>query len=111
MLKLYKAPLRLLKEREQLDMVEGLIRDGVSSKYNKRLAVSNNKYLPNFNPKAPSTFIVIIDANNLYGGIKENFPLPPNYFEYSDRNWDPEVEKRLSKACWRHLTLGILATY
>ena len=30
MLKLSKAPLRLLKEREQLDMVEGLIRGGVS---------------------------------------------------------------------------------
>ena len=93
MLKLSKAPLRLLKEREQLDMVEGLIRGGVSSIYNKRLAVANNKYLPNFNPKAPSTFIVMIDANNLYGGIMEKFPLPLNNFEYTDGNWDPEIQK------------------
>ena len=67
MLKLSKAPLRLLKEREQLDMVEALIRGGVSSIYKKRLAVANNKYLPNFSPKAPSTFIVMIDANVVWG--------------------------------------------
>ena len=93
MLKLSKAPLRLLKEREQLDMVEGFIRGGVSSIYNKRLAVANNKNLPNFNPNAPSTFIVMIDANNLYGGIMEKFPLPLNNFEYTDENWDPEIQK------------------
>ena len=93
MLKLSKAPLRLLKEREQLDMVEGLIRGGVNSIYNKRLAVANNKYLPNFNPEAPSTFIVMIDANNLYGGIMEKFPLPLNNFEYTGGNWDPEIQK------------------
>ena len=98
-------------------MIEGLIRGGVSLVYNKRLAVANNKYLQNFNPKAPSAFIVMIDANNLYGGIMEKFPLPLNNFEYTDGNWDPEIEKafilkkRSSKACWRHLTIAILATY
>ena len=115
MLKLSKAPLRLLKEREQLDMVEGLIRRGVSLIYNKRLAVANNKYLPNFNTKAPSTFIVMIDANNLYGSIMEKFPLPLNNFEYTDENWDPEIQKAFipeihEKACWRHLTIATLAT-
>ena len=74
-------------------MVEGLIHGGVSSIYNKRLVVANNKYLPNFNPKAPSTFIGMIDANNLYGGIMEKFPLPLNNFEYTDGNWDPEIQK------------------
>ena len=33
------------------------------------------------------------DANNLYGGITEKFPLPLNNFEFTDRNWDPEIEK------------------
>ena len=93
MLKLCKAPLRLLKERENLDVVEGLIRGGVSSIYNKRLTVANNKYLPNFNPKAPSTFIVMIDANNSYGGIMEKFPLPLSNFKYTDGNWDPQIQK------------------
>ena len=92
MLKICKAPLELLAEREQLDMVEGLIRGGVSSIYNKRLAVANNKYLPNFDPKQPSTFIVMIDANNLYGGIMEKFPLPLNDFEFTDQKWEPEIE-------------------
>ena len=35
----------------------------------------------------------MIDANNLYGGIMEKFPLPLNNFEYNDGNWDPEIEK------------------
>ena len=88
MLKICKAPLELLTDREQLDMVEGLIRGGVSSIYNKRISVANNKYLPNFNPKEPSTFIVMIDANNLYGGIMEKFSLPFTDFEFTDQQWD-----------------------
>ena len=88
-------------------MVEGLIRGGVSSIYNKRLAVANNKYLPNFDPKQPSTFIVMIDANNLYGGIMEKFPLPLNDFEFTDQKWEPEIEPNLSRKC---LTLQMKAT-
>ena len=90
MLKICKAPLELLTDREQLDMVEGLIRGGVSSIYNKRLSVANNKYLPNFNPKEPSTFIVMIVANNLYGGIMEKLLL--NDFEFTDQQWDSDLE-------------------
>ena len=92
MLKICKAPLELLTDREQLDMVEGLIRGGVSSIYNKRLSVANNKSLLNFNPKEPSAFIVMIDAINLYGGIMEKFPLPLNYFEFTDQQCDSGFE-------------------
>ena len=91
-LKICKAPLELLTDREQLDMVKGLIRGGVSSIYNKRISVANNKYLPNFNPKEPSTFIIMIDANNLYGGITEKFSLPLNDFEFTDKQWDSDLE-------------------
>ncbi|XP_075254812.1 uncharacterized protein LOC142346188 [Convolutriloba macropyga] len=87
MLKICKAPLELLTEREQLDMVEELIRGGVSSIYNKRLAVANNKYLPNFDPKQPSTFIVMIDANNLsndfYADLQKK-PAIKDLFDFSN---------------------------
>ena len=92
MLKICKAPLELLTDREQLDMVEGLIRGGVSSIYNKRISVANNKYLPNFNPKEPSTFIIMIDANNLYCGLMEKFSLPLNDFEFTDKQWDSDLD-------------------
>ena len=35
----------------------------------------------------------MIDVNNFYGGIMEKFPLPLNNFEYTDGNWDPEIQK------------------
>ena len=92
MIKICKSSLELLTNREQLEMVEGLIRGGVSSIYNKRLPVANNKYLPIFNPKESSTFKVMIDVNNLYGGIIENFPLPLNDFEFKDEQWDSDLE-------------------
>ena len=95
MLKTCKAPIELLTQREHLDMVENLIRGGISSVYSKRLAVANNKYLENFDAENPSTFIIMIDANNLYGGVMEKFCLPLNDFDYFDQVWDSEIEPEL----------------
>ena len=95
MLKTCKAPIELLTQREHLDMVENLIRGGISSFYSKRLAVANNKYLDNFDATNPSTCIIMIDANNLYGGVMEKFCLPLNDFDYFDQVWDSEIEPEL----------------
>ena len=95
MLRICKAPIELLTEREHLDMVEKLIRGGISSVYSERFAVANNKYLGNFDAQKPSTFIIMIDDNNLYGGVIENFCLPLNDFEYFDKVWDSEIEPKL----------------
>ena len=95
MLKTCKAPIELLTQREHLDMVENLIRGGISSVYSKRLAVANNKYLDNFDATNPSTFIIMIDAKNLYGGVMEKFCLPLNDFDYFDQVWDSEIEPEL----------------
>ena len=95
MLKTCKAPIELLTQREHLDMVENLIRRGISSVYSKRLAVANNKYLENFDAENPSTFIIMIDASNLYGGVMEKFCLPLNDFDYFDQVWDSEIEPEL----------------
>ena len=91
-LKVCKPELELLTCREMLDMTENLTRGGVSSVYSKRLAIANNKFLPNYNPDKPSTFIIFIDANNLYGGIMEKRCLPLKNFEWVNVN----VEEVLS---------------
>jgi hypothetical protein len=33
----------------------------------KRYIRANNKYLPNYDPSKPSTYLLYIDATNLYG--------------------------------------------
>ena len=86
MLKICNPELHLLTQREHLDMVESLIRGGVSSVYSKRLCRANNKFLADYKPKTISSFIIRIDANNLYGGIVEKFPLPLREFELFDKN-------------------------
>ena len=37
---------------------------------------ANNKYLEDYNPEEPSSYLLNIDANNLYGGIMKHCPLP-----------------------------------
>ena len=54
---------------EQLDMylnVESNIRGG-NSFISHRYAKANNKYIKNFDKSKPSTYILHLDANNLYG--------------------------------------------
>ena len=58
------------------------MRGGVVSVFAKRLFEANNEYLPNtFNPYKEHSFGLMIDANNLCGGIMKTFPLPLGDFE------------------------------
>ena len=89
-LKACRADLRLLTEGEHLDITQKLIRGGMSSVYAKKYWKANNKYTSSFDPNegacvlvvrfSTPSFIINIDANNLYGGIMENYPLPIKYF-------------------------------
>ena len=94
MLRICKTPMELLTQRKHLD-IENLIRGGISSVYSKRFAVANNKEPGNFDAQKPSTIIIMIDANNLYGGLMENFCLPFNDFDYFYQVWDSENEPKL----------------
>ena len=55
-LKICKARIELLIQRDHLDMVEKLVRGGISSVYSKRFSMANIKYLENFDAQKPSTF-------------------------------------------------------
>ena len=95
MLKICNPQLHLLTERDHLDMVESLIRGGVSSVYSKRLCRAN-KFLSDNKPKNISLFIIMIDANNLCGGIMEKFPLGFHDFELFDKSeWTDEEAQEI----------------
>ena len=79
-LRICKAEVELLTEREHLDMIEGAVRGGVCSVYKMRKFTANNKYLPDYDSSQPSTFGFCVDANNLYGGVMQNEKLPQSDF-------------------------------
>ena len=80
-MKICGTSLDLLTEREHLDMAENLMRGGMSSVYSSRLFVANNRYVGKYNEFLPTSFGLMIDANNLYGGVMQNFLLPQCDFE------------------------------
>ena len=65
-LKKAKVKLELLKDIDEVLMFEKKIRGGISQAI-QRYASANNKYMPNFNLKQTSTYLLYVDANNLYG--------------------------------------------
>ena len=65
-LKKAKVKLELLKDIDEVLMFEKGIRGGISQVI-QRYASANNKYMPNFNLKQTSTYLLYVDANNLYG--------------------------------------------
>ena len=55
-------------------------RGGETSIYEQRLFEANNCHLPNYDASKPSTHALILDANNLYGGVMQNNHLPVKDF-------------------------------
>ena len=74
MLKMTGVKLDYITDIEMQIMIENNIRGGIST-INHRLFTANNKYLSDFDPKMPSSYIMYVDANNLYGkGMSEKLP-------------------------------------
>ena len=87
-LKVCRADLRLLTERDHLHLVERMIRGGMSSVYARKYWKANNQYLDDHDKIEENSFIVNIDANNLYRGFMQNYSLPLNDFEWADDSVD-----------------------
>ncbi len=76
--------LQLISDPEMFKMVDSGIRGGVAMVVN-RFARANNKYLGDlYDPSKPTTFILYLDANNLYGWAMSQ-PLPIRGFKWLTR--------------------------
>ena len=95
MLKMTGIKLDLLEDVDMLLMIEKGIRGGISNAF-KRYAKANNKFMKDFDPAEKSSFIVYLDANNLYGWAMSK-PLPVGGFEWMDEaeleNWERFVDE------------------
>ena len=59
---------------DQFQFIERRIRGGVSY-ICERYAKANHKYISDYDPTKPSTYITYLDANNLYGwAMNEDLP-------------------------------------
>ena len=68
MLKMTDIKLEKLYNIDQYLFIERRLR-GVISYIAKRYAKVNNKYINDYDPKKPSTFISYLDTNNLYDWV------------------------------------------
>ena len=69
-------------------MIEKVIRGGICHTIN-RYAKANNKYIKNFDVDIESSYLMFLDAINLYGWkIPNSLKLPINGFE-----WEENIHK------------------
>ena len=80
MLKMTDAKIECFQEGQEdmLEMIEKNMRGGVSMISN-RYAKANNKYMKEYNPNEPSSYIMYLDANNLYGWAMSQYLPTGNY--------------------------------
>jgi len=64
-LKITEVELELLSDYDQILMVEAGIRGGLTQA-SMRYACANNKDVPEYDPSKPDSWIVYLDATNLY---------------------------------------------
>ena len=76
--------LELLKDYDMLMMFEKGIRGGISH-ISKRYAEAHNKYMKDYDPEKPSSYIQCLDANNLYAWAMSQ-KLPTHGFKWIDLN-------------------------
>ncbi|MCG7869684.1 MAG: DNA polymerase, partial [Candidatus Thiodiazotropha taylori] len=82
-LKMTKVQLELLTDIDKILMVESGIRGGISQISN-RYEKANNPYLEDYDPSKASTYLLDLDANNLYGWAMVH-KLPVRDFDFMDK--------------------------
>ena len=90
MLKMTETKLELMSDVDMFQFIEKGMRGGISYIAN-RYGKANNKHMREYDEKAPSKYIMYLDANNLYGWAMSQY-LPTGGFK-----WLTEEEVNLSK--------------
>ena len=88
MLKKTNVNLELLTDVDMLLMIEAGIRGGMCQSVHS-YAKANNKYMKNYDKRIESSYLVYLDANNLYGWAMSK-KLPVNCFK-----WENDLMKTL----------------
>ena len=86
MLKYTGVELELFTDINYYEFMEKGIRGGLSQ-ISTRYAKANNKYMRLYDPEQEESYIVYLDANNLYGGSMNEY-LPYGGFNLYDTNID-----------------------
>ena len=80
MLKMTGVKLEKISDIDKYFFIEKGLRGGISY-IAKRYAKANNKYMNDYDPKKPSTFITYLGMNNLYGWAMNA------YLPYEEFKW------------------------
>ena len=80
MLKMTDIKLELMTDIDMFQFIEKGLHGGISYIAN-RYGKANNKYMKDYNEKAPSKYIMYLDANNLYGWAMSQY-LPTGGFKW-----------------------------
>ena len=88
MLKMTNIKLELMTDIDMFQFIQKGMRGGVSYIAN-RYGKANNKYMKEYDEKAPSKFVMYLDCNNLYGASMSEF-LPTGNFKWMS---DKEIKQ------------------